>query len=362
MNISEIQMDTMDSMDTVDDEEQKKVLDFEHNIQIIVQAALDSNKIRLTKSQFRDQLAGRFGLEWAEANFYRIKGVMDCYMKQHNDKINHFTLCLQGITQFAIEKSGCVCRENCESELVPIFGQVWFEKYEYLIPGIINKYIEMVNDSGVQRARINTVYDMPLAIPSSQGLHPNCATHAVAFGIAANLHRLYGQAHAVGRDQLLHVMQAMCGSWQGASLRALVLSVRSNICKDANVWFSNIWNDRRLRFKVSATNIDFDGMVAQLQNGMAIPTVVATKTENHAVCAVQVLQNDDDGSNFKAEALNSHGELEPIVIVTQHAPTHENEYRFMTACLLKVRIVEVRAGNGSFLPVPSVRSFPETTL
>jgi len=94
---------------------------------------------------------------------------------------------------------------------------------------------------------------------------------------------------------------------------------------------------------------------------MAIPTVVATNTRSHAVCSVQVLENGLNASVCKAEALNSHGLFNPIVIVTRHASEHNNEYQFITAILMTVRIVEVRAGDDSIMPVPSIRTFPDGT-
>jgi len=45
---------------------------------------------------------------------------------------------------------------------------------------------------------------------------------------------------------------------------------------------------------------------------MAIPTVIATDTANHAVCVVQVLKNGDRSVD-KAEALNSYGRFQPVV-------------------------------------------------
>jgi hypothetical protein len=351
-------MDDADRMDDAErgeaervEAEREKVIDFEHHVNQMVLRAAEMKQTQINKSQFHRALAARFGHEWFEAQCFRIPNLVAASMKRHNSRFNHFTVCIQGMSQSAIEKHGTVCSQTCRTELVPLFGEVWYDEHESLIPGIIDSYIGLVNEFGIQHARIIPTCDMPLAIPSSQGMLPNCTMHAVAFAISAHLYRLYGQAYAIQRDQLVHVMQAVCGSWEAIALSAFVRLVQSKICDNKEVWFSNAWSDRRLRIKVSCTRIDFDAMVVQLRDGMAIPTVIQTNTANHAVCAVQVLENVD-GRVDKAEALNSYGRFQPIVIVTQRAPEKANEFLFKYASLLNVRIVEVRAGDSSVMPVP----------
>jgi len=68
----------------------------------------------------------------------------------------------------------------------------------------------------------------------------------------------------------------MCGCLDRIGVVALVDRVQTTICENENVWVSNRWNDRRIRIKVSATKIDYDSMVIQLQKGMVVPIAIYT--------------------------------------------------------------------------------------
>jgi len=350
----------------MDEDETKKLQDFKDSMSVVIQTAIKDRETQLNERLFRGKLSAQFGEGWFNDNAHRIPGlILELHQEQrqhqeHKKKMKHFVVCIQGMAHSALEKKEAMSRHKCKQELVPIFGEEWFTQNSSRIPTIMENYMVLVNDSGVQRARIAPKYDMPLAISSFQGMHPTCSTHAVAFCIAAHLHRLYGQAYAVGRDQILHIMQAMCGCWGATCVGVLVARMQATICDNENVWFSNGWSDRRLRFSVSATRInDFESMAAELRLGIAVPTVVATDLTPHAVCAIQMKQGRGLAAEHvdKAEALNSWGRQHPVVTVTRNDPEHSGEFKFKVAFLLTVRIVAVRSGDDLVVPVPRFKDW-----
>ena len=361
--------------------EKKKLQEFKESMSAVIKQAVSDGATRLNEKLFRDKLSVLFGEGWFNDNAHRIPGLLKELHEEHKShvlhkkKMKHFVVCIQGMTQSALEKKETMNRSKCKDELVPIFGEEWFTQNSSSISTIVENYMVLVNDSGVQRARITPKYDMPLAISSFQGMHPTCSTHAVAFCIAAHLHRMYGQAYAVGRDQILHIMQGMCGCWGTICVGALVARMQATICDNENVWFSNGWSDRRLRFSVSATRInDFESMAKELRMGIVVPTVVNTDITPHAVCAIQMKQRITDGTlpaasplslscsscheyHDKAEALNSWGRQHPVVTVTKNDPEGTGEFQFRVAFNLRVRIVAVRSGDNLVIPVPPCKSW-----
>jgi len=361
--------------------EKKKLQEFKESMSAVIKQAVSDGATRLNEELFRDKLSVLFGEGWFNDNAHRIPGLLKELHQEHKShvlhkkKMKHFVVCIQGMTQSALEKKETMNRSKCKDELVPIFGEEWFTQNSSSISTIVENYMVLVNDSGVQRARILPKYDMPLAISSFQGMHPTCSTHAVAFCIAAHLHRLYGQAYAVGRDQILHIMQGMCGCWGSICVGALVARMQATICDNENVWFSNGWSDRRLRFSVSATRInDFESMAKELRLGIVVPTVVNTDITPHAVCAIQMKQRIQGGPlplslshslsrsscfeyHDKAEALNSWGRQHPVVTVTKNDPEGIGEFQFRVAFNLRVRIVAVRSGDNLVIPVPPCKSW-----
>lgn len=365
--------------------EKKKLQEFKESMSAVIKKAVSEGVTRLNEKLFRDKLSALFGEGWFNDNAHRIPGLLKELHGEHKlhvlhkKKMKHFVVCIQGMTQSALEKKQTMDNSKCRDELVPIFGAEWFTQNSSSIPTIVQNYMVLVNDSGVQRARITPKYDMPLAISSFQGMHPTCSTHAVAFCIAAHLHRLYGQAYAVGRDQILHIMQGMCGCWGTICVGALVARMQATICDNENVWFSNGWSDRRLRFSVSASRInDFESMAKELRMGIVVPTVVNTDITPHAVCAIQMKQRIQSSPlpaalppvescfpplescleyHDKAEALNSWGRQHPVVTVTKNDPEGTGEFQFRVAFNLRVRIVAVRSGDNLAIPVPPCKSW-----
>jgi len=260
----------------MDEDENRKLQDFKDSICTVVLTALKNGEKRFNDRFFRVKLSARFGDDWFDKNAHCIPAIIKELRVDQIKKMQHFTVCIHGMMQSAVEKQQTVSQLECKKELFPLFGEEWFEQHAKFVPKIIDDYMLLVNNASVHGACITPKYDMPLVVPSCQGTHPTCVTHAVAFFIAAHLHRLYGQAYSVRRDQILYVIQAMCGCWDRIGVVALVDRVQTTICENENVWVSNRWNDRRIRIKVSATKIDYDSMVIQLQKGMVVPIAIYT--------------------------------------------------------------------------------------
>jgi len=335
--------------------EPDKIARFEDAVCTIAERALDAAVQKMTYSHMRAQLTEPFGGPWVEANRDRIPALIESVVSARN--LAHFRLCIEGMAQSSREKRENLTAAACRAQLVPgTFAAPLFERHRRKIPQIVREYARLVNDSGVRTARINTdkIYDLPLATPSCQGHHPICTMHAVAFSISSQLRRLYGQAYAVKRDQILYVMQAICNSWLPATASEVVQSMKDAVCDNEDVWFSNDWGDRRLRISVRADDTDHDGMLADLGRGISVPCIIVSNHVNHMVCAVQMMHNGGENTG-KVMALNSWGNFEPVVVICKDQPQYSDEYTLIRACRITVRIVAVRSGNNRVLNTPVPR-------
>jgi len=336
--------------------EEQKILRFEDAICGIVREARAANKASMHTREYLVKLVGQFDGPWFLANKYRIPGLIQ---EVEEDLLcEHFNVCVLGMVQSSLEQRQELTAAAYRKELVDsgTFSPENFEKYRRSIPEIERNYRQLVNESGVKTARILTDanFDLPLATPSFQGRHPTCTVHALAFCVSSQLRRLYGQAHAVKRDQILHVVQSMCKCWQSISVSEAVRKMKEIVCDNEDAWFTNDWGDRRLRISVEAHPTDHDGLLAAIRRGISTPCVISHHGDNHMVCAVQEMRGGNENED-KVMALNSWGHLELIVVICKDEPALSDEYRFVDACVVTVRIVAVCKYNGYQMHTPHPR-------
>jgi len=336
--------------------EEQKILRFEDAICGIVREARAANKASMHTREYLVKLVGQFDGPWFLANKYRIPGLIE--EVDEEQLCEHFHVCVLGMVLASLEERQELTAAACRKELVDsgTFSPENFEKYRRSIPEIERNYRQLVNESGVKTARILTDanFDLPLATPSFQGRHPTCTVHALAFCVSSQLRRLYGQAHAVKRDQILHVVQSMCKCWQSISVSEAVLKMKEIVCDNEDAWFTNDWGDRRLRISVESHPTDHDGLLAAMRSGLSMPCTVSYRDDYHMVCAVQGMRGGGENEN-KVMALNSWGHLEPVVVICKDEPALSDEYKLAYACEVTVRIVAVRGGNSRAMPTPLPR-------
>jgi len=335
-------------------EEAQKVTRFEEAVRGLVLQKVRANITQVRKSDFKIVLAEPFGGPWFLAHAHRIPALVQTVMDKLH--LEHFCTCVEGMAQSSREKKETLTTAKVNQELATTFSADLMQKHGARIQQIIARYLRLVDSSGVSTARINTQqqFDLPLAIPSFQGLHPICTTHAVAFCISSQLRRMYGQAFSVGRDKILHVMQSMCKSWTGISTIELVRKMQANICDDPDVWFSNDWGDRRLRISVRTWITNHDDMLAEMERGISIPCAIKSGNHNHLVCAVKLMQGGGENEN-KVLALNSWGHLKPVVVICKDEPQFLDEFQFVQAFNMHVNVVAVRGENGRVIACPHPR-------
>jgi len=264
---------------------------FEQHVPKLAKEAID-NKQSMSRTKCRIAMTPYFGITYFEANAYRIPEMKDNFLIKHNEaivednkKLNHFHICIEGITLTGMRRNQHnINISSFKAELATMFGEAWFDEHVHLVYSVRDTYLHAMNQAPVQPSRFARHFDLPPVVASNQGSLRTCSIHAMSFCIAWHIQCLYGSSYAVGRDQILYIMQALCACWQGVNTRSLVNIFQQNIgCGDVEakkVWFSNEWGDRRVRINLSIDKTTFSGMLDELSRGMSVLCTVVMPVPN----------------------------------------------------------------------------------
>jgi len=288
------------------------------------------------------------------------------------EEMERFDKCVREFTQMAVDNNTHPNESTCKSMLLSKFGRDFMQKHAYRVHTLINKMESTIINGNAQSAHVSSIdaeppvskklrianlMHLPVPLPTDQGRHGNCATHCVSFCIARNLQFLYGDAYAIGRHKILHIMQSFCRKWNGTSFDEIAKCIQHTMCQeeeDKKFWFSNDWNDRRFRLAIDYTFIDFTRVHHEVRRGLAVPCAYERErfAGFHAVCAFEV-----DGHRLLA--INSHGETNPIIPLCQHRSFEDGIYEVRHACLFSLQIMEVRTHDGIPMPIPLMNVIEE---
>ena len=107
----------------MDEDENRKLQDFKDSICTVVLTALKNGEKRFNDRFFRVKLSARFGDDWFDKNAHCIPAIIKELRVDQIKKMQHFTVCIHGMMQSAVEKQQTVSQLECKKELLPLFGE-----------------------------------------------------------------------------------------------------------------------------------------------------------------------------------------------------------------------------------------------
>ena len=207
------------------------------------------------------------------------------------------------------------------------------------------KRVFMDDNAEVSKHKVALLHK--LQAPMDQGEHNTCTSFSIAYCIAHTLCHLYGSDFSITQEQLVSYILRKCGSWGGCRPQDLLQKIKTMICDDDSVWFSN--PSCRLRFDINWTVYHTcTAFVDAIEEGIPMPCVAILNDEGtieyqdrHSVSVWGV-----DGAELDAH--NSWG--------ADNRPSVDVHCHFFVQCTkIALHISHVLDGHGEPMPVPIIR-------